>query len=72
MYLHIDSSDRSYGSIENFNYQYLSRNVSYNEAYEVCLKKLEFPSGCIYQVNSTNYVFRYQVNNITVALNLEF
>lgn len=72
MYLHIDSRDRTSGNIENFNYQYTSRNVNYNEAYEVCLKQLEFPSGCIYQINSTNNVFRYQVNaNTTVAFNVE-
>lgn len=71
MYIHVDSRDRSSGTIENFNYQYTSRNVNYSEPYEVSIKSLEFPAGCIYQINSTNNVFRYQVNLAVVALNID-
>lgn len=63
-YLNVDSQDRTRGDINNFFYQYTSRNVNYNEPYLVSLKKLEFPAGCIYQVNSTNNVFKYNIDGV--------
>lgn len=63
-YLNVDSRDRTSGSINNFYYQYTSRNINYNEKYMVGLKKLEFPAGCFYQVNSTNNVFKYNINSV--------
>jgi hypothetical protein len=63
-YLNVDSKDRNRGDINNFFYQYTSRNVNYNEPYLVSLKKLEFPSGCIYQINSTNNVFKYNIAGV--------
>lgn len=73
-YLHIDSRDRISGTINNFNYQYTAKgvNVNYNEPYTISLKKLEFPAGSIYQINSTNNIFRYQLNSTIVALNIDF
>lgn len=71
-YLNVDSKDRTSGTIENFQYQYTSKGVLLNERYLAQLTFLEFPSGCIYQINSTNNVFRYQINSSTVvALNVE-
>lgn len=63
-YLNVDSQDRTSGTIGNFFYQYTSRNVSLGEKYLVGLKKLEFPAGCIYQVNTTNNNFYYLINTL--------
>jgi hypothetical protein len=63
-YLNVDSLDRYSGNINNFNYQYTSKNVSLNQPYLCALKKLEFPSGCIYQINSTNNVFKYNIAGV--------
>lgn len=60
-YLNVDSRDRINGSISNFNYQYTSRNVPLNQPYKVSLTQLEFPAGCIYQVNQYNNVFKYSI-----------
>jgi hypothetical protein len=71
-YLHIDSNDRVSGTIENFRYQYTNRNVELASSYAVTLKKLEFPAGCIYQVNSTNNIFRYNINGVNYTFSAEF
>lgn len=63
-FLNVDSLDRISGTISNFTYQYTSRNVSYNQPYKVSLKKLEFPAGCYYQVNSTNNILYYTINTL--------
>lgn len=70
-YLNVDSLDRQRGDINNFFYQYTSRNVNYNEPYLVSLKKLEFPTGCIYQINQSNNVFNYNINSTNVNLTIE-
>jgi hypothetical protein len=70
-YLNVDSLDRYSGNINNFNYQYTSKNVSLNQPYLCALKKLEFPAGCIYQVNSSNNVFRYSLAGISYSFTAE-
>lgn len=69
-YLNVDSRDRVNGSINNFNYQYTSRNVPLNQAYKVSLTQLEFPAGCIYQVNQYNNVFKYSIAGTSFTYNV--
>lgn len=70
-YLNVDSRDRTRGTIENFQYQYTSKGVLLNERYLAQLTFLEFPSGCVYQINSTNNNFRYQINSSVVSFIIE-
>ena len=60
-YVNVDSADRVSGTISDFNYQYTSKNVQLGSKYLVGLKKLEFPAGCIYQINSNNNEFKYGI-----------
>lgn len=70
-YLNIDSRDRTRGTIENFQYQYTSKGVLLNERYLAQVTFLEFPSGCVYQVNSTNNKFYYSVGGYNATFTAE-
>jgi hypothetical protein len=71
-YLHVDSHDKVSGTNSNFVYQYTSRNVQLGEPYLCSLKKLEFPAGCIYQINSTNNIFKYNIAGVNYTFTAEF
>jgi hypothetical protein len=70
-YVIVDTHERVSGNPDRFTWQYNTRNIgTVGRSYRCALKKLEFPAGCVYQINQFNNKFLYNigVNNPTCTV----